>query len=358
MSTPNGHPDRLTSRIERALSAFLATQRERLTGIDEALAPVCEAAEIFVLGGGKRIRPAFAYWGFRGAGGADSDAVVACVSALELLQASALMHDDLMDDSDTRRGEPSVHRRFAARHNTFGWAGDPGAFGSCAAILLGDLCMTWSDELFTSAGMPAEAVATARADFDWMRTEVSAGQYLDVLTQAQRDTTSARALKVAQYKSAKYTIERPLLIGAALAGGSTELRDTYSAFGLPLGEAFQLRDDVLGVFGDPAQTGKPAGDDLREGKHTYLVAGAYEAGDAAQRQLLDARLGDRELDDAGVTALRDIIVATGALDRTERRIDTLAEQTALALREAKDLLEPHASQALTELAEAAVRRKL
>lgn len=344
--------------MERALSKFLSRQRDRLTGIDSELAPVCEAAEIFILGGGKRIRPAFAYWGFRGAGGEDGDAVVACVSALELLQASALMHDDLMDGSDTRRGEPSVHRRFALRHTSSGWSGGADDFGACAAILLGDLCMTWSDEMFTGAGMPDAAVAAARADFDWMRTEVSAGQYLDVLTQAQRDTTSARALKVARYKAAKYTIERPLLIGAALAGGSPELRSAYSAFGLPLGEAFQLRDDVLGVFGDPTQTGKPAGDDLREGKHTFLVAGAYEAADAAQLRVLDERLGDRELDDAGVAELRDIIVATGALDRTERRIDTLAEQTATALREAKALIEPRACQALTELAEAAVRRQL
>ncbi|HZE37489.1 MAG TPA: polyprenyl synthetase family protein [Stackebrandtia sp.] len=357
MPGPIDHAN-LGARIETALTAFLAEQRRRLTGIDAALAPVCEAAEIFVLGGGKRIRPAFAYWGYRGAGGADSDEVVGCVASLEMLQASALMHDDLMDESDTRRGEPSVHRRFATRHTESGWSGSARDFGDNAALLLGDLAMTWSDEMFTGAGMPADAVAAARVDFDWMRTEVSAGQYLDVLTQAERDTTVERALKVARFKSAKYTIERPLLMGAALAGASEHVRATYSELGLPLGEAFQLRDDVLGVFGDPAQTGKPAGDDLREGKHTFLIARSYRAADGAQRSVLDSRLGDPDLDDAGVEALRAVIRDTGALAATEERIDRLAEAAAAALREAKQLLEPRATEVLTELAEAAVRRHL
>lgn len=348
----------IPGRVAEALAIFLARQRERLTSIDTELSSVAEAAENFVLGGGKRIRPSFAYWGYRGAGGSDSDEVLHCVSSLEMLQASALIHDDLMDGSDTRRGEPSVHRRFAGHHTHHGWDGSAEGFGSCAAILLGDLCLTWSDEMFTSCGMPAEAVSRARIDFDWMRTEVSAGQYLDVLTQAQRDSSVARAKKVARFKSAKYTVERPLLLGAALAGGSPQLRDTYSSLGLPLGEAFQLRDDVLGVFGDPKQTGKPAGDDLREGKHTFLVACAYEAADSAQRELLDTRLGDPELSTDAITALREVITDTGAVQRTENRIAALSERTEAALRDAKQLVDPQAAVVLTELADAAVRRQL
>ncbi|WP_415644872.1 polyprenyl synthetase family protein [Stackebrandtia soli] len=348
----------LGTRVGSALTEFLRRQRHRLTDIDVELGRVAEAAELFILGGGKRIRPAFAYWGYRGAAGPDGDAIVACVSSLELLQASALMHDDLMDDSDTRRGEPSVHRRFATHHRDAGWSGSPEHFGSCAAILLGDLCMTWSDEMFTGGGMSADAVGRARADFDFMRTEVSAGQYLDVLTQAQRDTSIERALKVARFKSAKYTIERPLLIGAALADGSPELRECYSAFGLPLGEAFQLRDDVLGVFGDPSHTGKPAGDDLREGKHTFLIASAYETTDAAGSKLLDELLGDPELDVSGVAALRQVITESGALDRTEQRIDRLAEQTRAALEKGRPLMVPEAFDMLERFGEAAVRRRL
>ena len=194
------------------------------------------------------------------------------MSALELVQASALIHDDLMDRSDTRRGEPAVHRRFEARHTAGGWRGGAAAFGDSVAVLLGDLALVWSDELLHASGVAPEDLARARPVFDEMRTEVTVGQYLDLLTQATGDTSVELAGKVARYKSAKYTVERPLLFGAALAGAPPELSAAYSAFGLPLGEAFQLRDDVLGVFGDPSETGKPAGDDLREGKRTALVA--------------------------------------------------------------------------------------
>ncbi len=325
-----------------------------MTDVDDALVPVAEAIEAFVLGGGKRLRPAFAYWGYRGAGGVDSDPVVTALAALEFVQASALIHDDLMDRSDTRRGEPAVHRRFAARHRAARWGGDPDDFGDAAAILLGDLCLVWSDELLYSAGLDPRAVARARPDFDEMRTEVTVGQYLDVLIQATGDTSLERAGKVARYKSAKYTVERPLLIGAALADAPADVRTAYSAYGLPLGEAFQLRDDVLGVFGDPAQTGKPAGDDLREGKRTYLVAAALEAADEAGRALLLAGLGDPDLDAADVGRLRELITDTGALARAEQRIVTLTD-AALAALTAVDL-DTEARQALVDLAIAATRR--
>ncbi|TDB71188.1 polyprenyl synthetase family protein [Micromonospora sp. KC721] len=344
----------LRQRVDKALAEFLAGQRARLTRVDDALVPVAEAIEAFVLGGGKRLRPAFAYWGFRGAGGVDADEVVTALAALELVQASALIHDDLMDRSDTRRGEPAVHRRFAARHRAAGWSGDPDGFGDAAAVLLGDLCLVWSDELLHCAGLEPRTVARARPVFDEMRTEVTVGQYLDVLTQATGDTSVERAGKVARYKSAKYTVERPLLLGAALAGASADVRAAYSAYGLPLGEAFQLRDDVLGVFGDPAQTGKPAGDDLREGKRTYLVAATVEAIDDAGRELLLAGLGDAALDESGIARLRELIAGCGALARTEQRIVTLTD-AALAALVAVDL-DTEARQALVDLAIAATRR--
>ncbi|MEV4755468.1 polyprenyl synthetase family protein [Micromonospora sp. NPDC049559] len=344
----------LRHRIDKALAEFLADQRAWLAGVDEALLPIAEALEAFVLRGGKRLRPAFAYWGYRGAGGADADPVVATLAALELVQASALIHDDLMDRSDTRRGEPAVHRRFATYHRAAGWVGDAEGFGDSAAILLGDLCLVWSDELLHKGGLDAGAVTRARPVFDEMRTEVTVGQYLDVLTQATGDTSIERAGKVARYKSAKYTVERPLLLGAALADAPAPVRAAYSGYGLPLGEAFQLRDDVLGVFGDPEQTGKPAGDDLREGKRTYLVAAAFEGADEAGRELLTRRLGDPLLDPTGVAQLRDLITSTGALARAERRIAALTE-TALDSLERADL-EDEARQVLIDLAIAATRR--
>ena len=344
----------LRPRVDKALAAFLAAQRARLLAIDDALVDVADALEAFVLRGGKRLRPAFAYWGYRGAGGIDSDHVVAALAALELVQASALIHDDLMDRSDTRRGEPSVHKRFAARHLAAAWRGDPVAFGDNAAVLLGDLALVWSDELLHSSGVGLQDLARARPVFDEMRTEVTAGQYLDVLTPVTGDTTLERAGKVARYKSAKYTVERPLLMGAALAGAPAAVTRAYSGYGLPLGEAFQLRDDILGVFGDPAQTGKPAGDDLREGKRTYLIAAAYETLPAAARAELDFGLGDPKLDAAGVDRLRELITESGALARTEARITTLTAESLAALGAAE--IDAEARSVLLALADAATRR--
>ena len=346
----------LRSRVDKALATFLAGQRALLAGIDPALAELSDALEAFVLGGGKRLRPAFAYWGYRGAGGSDADSVVAAVAALELVQASALIHDDLMDRSDTRRGEPSVHRRFETRHTEAGWRGGAAGFGDSAAVLLGDLALVWSDELLHTSGVGTAELTRARAVFDEMRTEVTVGQYLDVLTQATGDTSLERAGKVARFKSAKYTVERPLLLGAALAGAPAAVRDSYSSFGLPLGEAFQLRDDVLGVFGDPAQTGKPAGDDLREGKRTYLVAAAFAELAGGPRAELDAGLGDQSLDDAGVARLQALILRSGALAATERRIDELMAAATAALAEAP--IDDSARAVLAALAEAATRRSV
>ncbi|WP_432977337.1 polyprenyl synthetase family protein [Dactylosporangium sp. CA-233914] len=341
----------LRARVRAALAGFLLRRRDRLGEIEaEALGPVADAVEALVLGGGKRLRPAFAYWGYRGAGGADRDEIVTAVAALELVQASALIHDDVIDGSETRRGEPAVHRRFAGLHRRLGWRGDADGFGASAAILLGDLCLVWSDEMLHASGVDPVTLARARPVFDEMRTEVTIGQYLDVQTQATGDTSTARASLVARFKSAKYTIEQPLVFGAALAGGG-RLAEDYSAFGLPLGEAFQLRDDVLGVFGDPAVTGKPAGDDLREGKRTYLIAAAIEGAGAA---VFDEHLGDPGLDEHKVALLRKTIVESGALQRTEERIAQLTA-AALGALEAADVT-AEAREVLTGLAQAATQR--
>jgi geranylgeranyl diphosphate synthase type I len=341
----------LRTRVDKALAEFLGRQRSRLVAIQPALGPVADAIEEFVLRGGKRLRPAFAYWGYRGAGGADSPELVATLAALEFVHASALIHDDVMDDSDTRRGGPSVHRRFADLHRREGWGGGPDEFGRAVAILLGDLTLVWSDELLHGGGLDPAAVARARPVFDEMRTEVTAGQYLDVLGQAAGDSSVAWAATVARYKSAKYTVERPLLVGAALAGAPAATRRAYSGYGLPLGEAFQLRDDLLGVYGDPARTGKPAGDDLREGKRTYLVATALQAADPTQRKLIETGLGSPDVD---VEALRAIIAETGARRRTEERITALTAEALAALDAVA--LDEEAKQVLTELAEAATQR--
>jgi geranylgeranyl diphosphate synthase type I len=344
----------LRDRVGKSLEAFLARQATALDAISEDLGPVADAVNDFVLDRGKRLRPAFCYWGWRGAGGADTDDIVNAAACLELVHACALIHDDVMDGSDTRRGRPAVHRRFASLHRGEQWLGEPEEFGRNAAILLGDLCLVWADEMYAASGLPAESLARAAGTYGVMRAEVMAGQYLDVLEQVRGTSDVARALRVARYKSAKYTIERPLHLGAVLAGAEPETLDVYTAYGLPLGEAFQLRDDVLGVFGDPRQTGKPAGDDLREGKRTVLVAKAYERATPGQAALLRRFLGDPKLSYDGVERLREVITETGALDYAEALVRRRADEAIAAL--GSDAVTPEAVDVLRALATAATER--
>jgi geranylgeranyl diphosphate synthase type I len=347
------HADAVIPRVDAELAAFLDDRAQALTPLGPDLAPIAESARRLVLDGGKRLRPMFAYWGWRATRDeADDDAaLVTAAASLELLHACALVHDDVMDASAIRRGQPAAHAAFAQLHRAHGWSGDPEAFGTAAAIVLGDLLLAWADSMFAAAvptGGPARRV------YDEMRQLVMAGQYLDVLVQARADFSAAEALRVIEFKTSKYTVEGPLHLGAALAGAGPEVFTALSAYGLPLGEAFQLRDDVLGVFGDPSLTGKPAGDDLREGKHTLLTALAMEAATPAQTALLQAGIGDRTLDDTRVAQLRAVIVDTGARGRVERQITACADRARSAL-EAPALSDP-ARAALLSLVDAATVR--
>jgi len=352
---------RLRPRVQATIDDVLARQGQLLASVSSDMEPLVSALRD-LLAGGKRLRPAFAYWGWRGAAGMVDEgsgleqAVVQAVTGLEFLQACALIHDDVMDGSDTRRGLPAAHRRFAGLHRGEQWLGSPESFGVGAAILLGDLCLSWADEVLLTADLDRDALQRAKRIYDEMRSELMAGQYLDLLEQACGGGSVDRALQVVRYKSAKYTIERPLHIGAALADASDEIFAAYSGYGLPLGEAFQLRDDVLGVFGDPEQTGKPAGDDLREGKRTVLIAIAHERADDAQRAHLRSLLGDPGLDASGIDTLRSIIEDTGALASTEQMIDELL-QTSLASLQGVGIADD-AQQVLTGLAYAATRRSV
>ena len=343
----------LRQRVQKALDAFVASQLPVLDAVSPELSPLTDGLHDLIAGG-KRLRPAFCYWGFRGAGGRDSDELVVAAAALELFQACAIIHDDVMDGSDTRRGLPAVHRRFAGMHRTEGWLGDPEGFGMGAAILLGDLCLSWSDQMLTTSGLPSEDLRRGHAVYAEMRTELMGGQYLDLLEQARGGGSVERAMRVARYKSAKYTIEKPLHLGAALAGAGQDVLDGYSGYGVPLGEAFQLRDDVLGVFGDPSVTGKPAGDDLREGKRTVLVAMALETAGPAQAAVVRRHLGDPHLSDEGVAELRTVLTDTGALARVEALVDALLDDALAALRNAP--VDGQARAVLEQLAVAATTR--
>jgi geranylgeranyl diphosphate synthase type I len=352
----------LPVRLEEVLAEFLDRRRAGAAAIDpvfgDASAQLCD----FVLGGGKRIRPTFAWWGWRGAGGDPEDpdvpAVLRAIGALELIQACALVHDDLMDASATRRGRPTVHVEFARRHADSGWRGRPARFGAAAAILLGDLALVWADDMFRGAGLAPDAAARAATPWEAMRTEVLGGQYLDVFVQSTGDTSARAALQVDRYKTAAYTVERPLHLGAAIAGADAGLVEAYRRFGADVGVAFQLRDDLLGVFGDPAVTGKPAGDDLREGKRTLLLSLAVERAERRGADgavaVIESAVGDPDLDDAGVDRVRGLLDELGAVQAVEQRIAALTGSALDAL-SAAPVAEPAASR-LADLAVAATRR--
>jgi len=358
MATSHADLPRIRDQVGHALEDFLGQQRAALSGIGQDMLPWLDAID-GLLAGGKRLRPAFCYWGWRAAGGEDCPQVHAAAAALELLHASALVHDDVMDASDTRRGRPAVHRQFAARHAARGWRGSADSFGTGAAILIGDLLLAWTDQLFHGSGLPPGSLRRGQPVLNAMRAELICGQYLDLLGQYDGDGTVGSALRVVRYKSAKYTTERPLHLGAALAGqdpcgAAPSIAAACSRYGIPLGVAFQLRDDVLGVFGDPAQTGKPAGGDLREGKRTVLLAIARERASAAQRQLLDRRLGDPLLDEAGAAEIRTILVGAGALAECELMIESRVAEALSALEDAP--ITGEAKRALAELAVVATVR--
>ncbi|MFD9735399.1 polyprenyl synthetase family protein [Umezawaea sp. NPDC059074] len=344
----------LPKRVDEALATYLADRRTLGALMDENFTGAVDGLAAFVLSGGKRIRPTFAWWGWRAAGGDPegplAESVLTAVSSLELIQACALVHDDLMDASEVRRGQPTVHIAFAQEHRDRRWLGEPERFGLAAAVLIGDIALAWADDMLFAAGLPTDALQRLSLPWRDMRTEMLAGQYLDVLTQARGDSSPDAALRIDRLKTAAYTVERPLHMGAALGGGSPALIDGLRRFGADIGVAFQLRDDLLGVFGDPAVTGKPAGDDLREGKRTLLVALGMEYG----ADVLHRALGNPELDVETVDEVRDALVGVGAVDAIEDRIAALTA-SAMAALEAAPVVAP-AGERLAELAVSATKR--
>ncbi len=330
----------IAARVEARLAEALVPEEARWSEFDADLAdPIREIGRL-VLGGGKRLRPAFCHWGYAAAGGDPADQIVADAgAAFELMHAFALFHDDVMDDAASRRGQPTTHTVFAERHAAHGWAGEARRFGDGVAILVGDLAFVLSDRLMAEANREAWTI------WNELRIELNIGQVLDIVGSVRNDRTRLKAERICRYKSGKYTIERPLHLGAVLAapGHAQALLPALSAYGLPLGDAFQMRDDVMGAFGDPALTGKPVGGDLREGKPTPLMARAVEAATAAQAAVL-AMVGGKDLTDEDVARVQQVIVDTGALADLEATIARLTAEAVAAVERA-----PVAAEARTEL---------
>lgn len=339
-------PREVPTAVASTLKKYFASRSGEVSAVDGVYTDAIDSLTGFVLGGGKRVRPAFAWQGWLGAGGAEGrfalrespQAVLTAVSSLELIQACALIHDDIIDDADTRRGAPTVHKVFEEKHRSFRWHGSANRFGVSAAILIGDVALSWADDMLHSSGLSRDALTRVLEPWRAMRTEVLGGQLLDITAEASRDSRVGTAEKINLFKTAAYTIERPLHIGAAIAGAPAELIGAYRSFGRDIGVAFQLRDDQLGVFGDPDVTGKPAGDDLREGKRTVLVGEALRLfRDSApdKARFIDEHLGEVESAD-DIARLRDLIAESGAAAAVEREIQRLTDR-AFSTIEAADL---------------------
>ena len=346
MSSPAAPPSlaAIAARVEQRLREFLAPEHARWAAFDADLAePMAEIGRL-VLVGGKRLRPAFCHWGFAAAGGDPADEMVANAgAAFELMHAFALFHDDVMDDAASRRGNPTTHTVFAQHHRDGAWAGEARRFGEGVAILVGDLAFVYSDMLMAGAGREAWAI------WNELRIELNVGQVLDIIGSVRNERSRHKAEQICRYKSGKYTIERPLHLGAVMAAPerAAQLLPALSAYGLPLGDAFQMRDDVMGAFGDAAVTGKPVGGDLREGKPTPLMARAVAAADAAQQQVL-ALVGRADLTDDDVARVQQAIIDSGALADLEATIARLTAEAVAAIERAP--IEPGARDELIALA--------
>lgn len=347
------------ARVQGLVDAEIERQERLLADLGpdvSDLIDVCAA----LLQGGKRLRASFLTHGYCAVADIPVEhaphEVIQMATAMEFFQAAALIHDDVMDGSDTRRGAPAAHVELATRHTSRGWDGPPERFGLAGAVLAGNLCLTAADDLFARADLPD--LGAARELFAVMRTQLMAGQFLDVVESVRPwaelpgDERLARADRVIRFKSAKYSVEHPLLIGALAAQATPTQQDALSRFGLDIGRAFQLRDDLLGVFGDPSVTGKPSGDDLREGKRTVLIAATLDRLETSKANRLIEGLGQD--DPAVIGSLQALIAESGAVTFVEDLIAALTADALAALGEAELTAESYAS--LASLGQQATQR--
>ncbi|MFF9286654.1 polyprenyl synthetase family protein [Streptomyces griseosporeus] len=342
-------PAGFKDRVDTLLAGFLAAEAERFLAIDGALAPVAGQLQA-AAGHGKRLRAAFCYWGWRAAGQPDSDALLRAAASLELVHAAAVVHDDLIDDSPLRHNLPTAH---VALHKAVRDRPRPRAAARALAMLVGDHLMALAGQLFATSGLPAAYLTRARPVWADLARELIAGECLEILATGARPDPEV-SVKVVRYKTAKYTVEQPLLIGGLLAGAAPALRTALSAYGLPLGEAFQLRDDLLGLFGEPARTGKASLDDIRGQRPTALLAAAWRAALPAQRERLAGVLGRRDLTEEDLREVRELMLTLKAPQQVEGMITARVRD---AVGHLGRLHLPHqARRALTDLAHSATAR--
>ena len=321
--------------IDPFLEAYFDQKIKEAAAIHPEAVVLVEQVRRFVAAGGKRVRPGFAYAAYVAANGRSIDSILYASAALELLQAFALIHDDIMDKASLRRGKPSAHVAFEQFHQDRRFTGSARDFGVSAAILAGDIALSFADELLNTSPFPSERIRRANIYFDAVKKQVIFGQYLDITASNKRSVTEEDLLKIIEYKTAKYTVERPLHIGAALAGAESDTFDVFTYYGIPLGQAFQIQDDILGTFSSQEEIGKPVDSDIREGKKTLLIVKAYEFGRSADGKILDEVLGNKAATREQIESVRKIIRDTGALEYSQKLANKLISQAKEAVYDTK-----------------------
>lgn len=306
------------SKLDGELAAWLVDKQASVSSQSVAADELTGVLEEFLFRGGKRIRPALLYYAFRGCGGESEARVMPMAMAVELLHTYLLVHDDIMDHAETRRGRPAAHVVYRQLHSEKKWAGDEDHFGKSTAILLGDLAQAYSMELYSSVEGLSEDFHRC---FAVMCQEVILGQYLEMTAGYRRDLSERELLRVLQMKSGRYSVQRPIELGAILAGASEGTRGALARYGHLIGEAFQLQDDLLGMFGDAETTGKPVGGDLAEGKFTVLVHHALARLAGEDRRFLDQALGSPDLTVLEIDRAQRLIESSGARDRVMQMVE-------------------------------------
>lgn len=345
------------ARFEPALDSFLKDAHQRMEALDAWGVTLVEAITDFSLHGGKRIRPALVQLGYEAAGGTPDDRLLRPAIAVELMHSFLLIHDDIADRSDVRRHRPTVHRwlreRLPARPDTWSPA-DRDHYGNSLAIMAGDLCSMLSFRALARADFPRDRITAALRRFIDVVTVTIVGEALDLTLATEATADEQRIQQAHVLKTGAYSLEGPLHLGVILAGGQTELMRQLSRYAIPLGVAFQIQDDVLGVFGSERELGKPVTSDLEEGKQTLLAVYARERATPAQRRRLDAIVGQRHLTKSGLNEARKIFRETGALQRCERQARALVQQGQRSLTQME--VRPRIRHLLFEAAELMITR--
>lgn len=340
------------SRFDPILAAFLAKETEAARIIRPELAELLRVSSEFIMAGGKRLRPAFTYFGYKAIGGMDDMAILKAAVPMELVHAGALVHDDVMDNSNIRRGKPTVHKVF---EKNWGSA----ATGTATAIVAGDQILALADRAFSEYPYFDGRFQDARRVFDQMTVEINYGQYLDVIGNLMGLVDEDWVVKVMRFKTAGYTVEKPLLTGAILAEANSRQQEALSGYGIPLGIAFQIRDDILGMFGNEAEVKKPVDSDLKEGKKTLLVV--HTVGELEKQHREEDRkrffeiLGNQELSKEDYEWVQDLMTNTGALEYCENQVAALTDQAKQSL--VGEDFEPGAKKYLLGIADYLVARR-